>query len=479
MFTFNLPIDLRGPRVLGHPLVNAFRYMAAPERRAFELEFDFGGNVMPVADRQATLVVVRGEQALRHLFTNPVWTRPSGGLIVPPADRPELGALFDSMIMMNGERHKARRRLMLAPTHARDSLAWMAPTMYQNAATTAEALRWDEEFDVYKFVADLALRNNLKCLLANDSPRALAMASLAHTATNSLLSPAMVVGQAVSRAVGRPVLAYGEWVDAMTELHRTLLALAREGRERAEEGRDVVATLARARDESGQGLTDEELAAEILGLYGAGYETTAVALSWALFLLAAHPHVQQSLGEELGTDAGSPVSLNDPEHYPQLDRVVNETLRLLAPTTLSIPRVASEATILGGVALPRGTVAVMAPVLTHRESWCGAEPNRFRPTRWTVLKPSQLTYQYMPFGAGPRRCIGDAVAALQIRVVLAALLRRYRFEVPSEGITVDVKTRQIVGYPQGVKLVTRPHTDPLQHGGRVRGNVTNLVTLPR
>src|SRR5581483_7547259 len=196
---------------------------------------------------------------------------------------------------------------------------------------------------------------------------------------------------------------------------------------RESDATDVLAALVRAHDEDGTKLTDDELISHTVTLYAAGHVTTANALTWAIFLLHQHPHIHADLLDELDSKLhGDAPTLESLQQLSLLDGVIKESLRLLPPAPTSM-RIAAAPCEVGGFALPKGSTIFFSPFITHRLPELYEEPDRFKPERWITL--SRTPYEYLPFAAGPHRCIGAEFALQEMKVVLAMLLQRYRLAV--------------------------------------------------
>jgi cytochrome P450 len=205
------------------------------------------------------------------------------------------------------------------------------------------------------------------------------------------------------------------------------------------EAADVLALLLRAADAEG-GLDEREVRDELVTLVIAGHETVASCLTWALLLLARHPDVQDRLAAELaGLPDGRRPGWGDLGALPYARAVVDEALRLYPPAWV-VTRRALEDDVVDGVAVPAGTLVLLSPWLLHRrpESW--PDPLRFDPERFLGTDASRGAPRgdYVPFGAGPRLCIGRDVALVQAVLVLATLLRGRRVERPDDGVPVHV-----------------------------------------
>lgn len=198
----------------------------------------------------------------------------------------------------------------------------------------------------------------------------------------------------------------------------------------ADPPRDLFDVLVAARDlETGQGFTPDQLRDQIATLIVAGHETTALALFWACYLLTLAPEVQELVALEAMAAAGSrEEGAALAERLPLTRAVVQEALRLYPPA-FTIVRMAREADELAGRPVPAGSLIVMAPWILHRHRRRWTAPERFDPTRFLPGAPPPDRFAYLPFGIGPRVCIGAQFALMEATLVLARLVGRYRLEL--------------------------------------------------
>jgi cytochrome P450 len=230
--------------------------------------------------------------------------------------------------------------------------------------------------------------------------------------------------------IDMPGMPYHRTLKRASQLESFLRAMIAQKRYDAE-STDVLAALVQAHDEDGTRLTDDELVSHTLSLYAAGHVTTSTALTWTIFLLHQHPCIHADLLAELDDKLhGDAPTLESLQQCSLLDSVIKESLRLLPPTPTSM-RIAASACEVGGFALPKGSTIFFSPFLTHRLPELYEEPDRFKPERWETL--SRTPYEYLPFAAGSHRCIGAEFALLEMKVVLAMSLQRYRLAVVSNA----------------------------------------------
>ena len=212
----------------------------------------------------------------------------------------------------------------------------------------------------------------------------------------------------------------------------------RQRREHASEGDDLLSMLMDARDEdTGESMTDEQLRVEVTTFLLAGQETTSLALTWTFYLLSQHAAVRERLEAELDVVlCGRPPAYPDLPNLPFTRRVVDEAMRLYPPAW-GFSRQALGDDELGGYRLPRGWLAFLIPYVLHRHPAYWPEPDRFDPDRFLPERSAERPkFAYLPFGAGPRQCIGNQFALLEAHLAVATLAQAYRLDLVP-GHTVE------------------------------------------
>jgi cytochrome P450 len=221
---------------------------------------------------------------------------------------------------------------------------------------------------------------------------------------------------------------------AVRILRQSVLALLRERRAAGETSDDLLHRLIVARDpETGQSMNDEQLVDNLLTFYLAGHETTAKALTWTLYLLSRSPQWTERLEQEVErVTGGQPVAAEHIDRLAQVQQVIKESMRIYPPVPLMSRQAVAE-TQLDGQRVKVGTSLVMPIYAIHRHRKRWDDPDAFDPERFTPEREAKIPrYQYMPFGAGPRICIGNAFAMIEATAMLATMLQHARF-APVEG----------------------------------------------
>lgn len=193
---------------------------------------------------------------------------------------------------------------------------------------------------------------------------------------------------------------------------------------------DLLSMLLLAEDEDGKRMTDQQARDELVTLMLAGHETTANTLNWTWLLLAQHPEVEAKLYAELDAVLGGRLPrMEDVANLKYTEMVVKESMRLY-PAAWSISREAIEDAPLRSGTLPRGSVAAVMIYFTHRDPRWWPDPERFDPERFGEENAGAIPrYAYLPFGGGPRVCIGNGFAMMEARLLLATIASRYRLEL--------------------------------------------------
>lgn len=221
---------------------------------------------------------------------------------------------------------------------------------------------------------------------------------------------------------------------------------------------NVLAQLIQTSDpETGQRLSRQALQTEILTLLLAGHETTARGLTWALYLLAKHTEVQSHLVDTLDAlGKANTLRLQDLSELPYLRMVVEETLRLYPPVW-AFSRRAEADDLVDGYRVPKGARILISPYVAHRLPMFWPEPERFEPERFTEESAAQRPeHTYLPFGAGPRQCIGKRFAMLELQLVLAMIIQQYCVQLVSpEMVKPEASTTLTPSRPIYLQLTKR------------------------
>jgi len=213
---------------------------------------------------------------------------------------------------------------------------------------------------------------------------------------------------------------------AVREINDLIWKLVRDHRSAG--GDDMLGQiLTAAADRPGLGITDREIRDEVATLFLAGHDTTSAALAWLWFALSRHPEVEQRVLREVDLLGPRPVRHGDLPRLKYLEMVVKESMRLYPATAFLFGREALEDVELDGCTLQRGSWVFISPYIVQRDARNFPDPETFDPERFTPGRADDIPpYSYLVFGAGPRTCIGNALAVTELVLVAATVLQRYR-----------------------------------------------------
>ena len=343
--------------------------------------------------------------------------------------------LGPSVLITEDDQWKHQRRMM-DPHFRRDILNGYAEMMVKT--TTAMVDRWlaevkpGETIDLMKEMSRLTLSIVCNALfgvdISTESAEAGQAFSLVLEFGSKRLQPASP--EHLADMLNLPTEKRRQWLAAQETLNKIIDGLIAYRRKNGAKD-DLLSGLVFAKDEQGgPAMSDEELRSQVLTLFLAGHETTATALTWTFTLLSQHPESERKLHEELVAAIGDRLPTVD--DLPQMSygqQVIDESLRIYPPIPM-IARMALGDDTLGGYHIPAGTMVVLSPEVTHRhpDYWDnpeGFDPERFEPEA-VKARPH---FAYFPFGGGPRKCIGDNFAALELRLVVSTVVQRVRLEL--------------------------------------------------
>lgn len=347
------------------------------------------------------------------------------------------------LVTTNGEAHKRQRRLAQPAFHSKRIEAY-AGTMVDY--TEAMLDEWDDgqEFDAAEAMRELTLYIVARTLFGADRA--------AMRATAERVGGAIHVLQAIADHEFQAPFVLPVWLPttmnrdrrrAVTTLYETIDHLIAERRASgAADTGDLLSMLLLSTDESGDTFSDGEVRDQLVTFFVAGHETTSNALTWTWALLSQHPAVEARLHDEVDAALGGRrPALADLPRLPYTLQVIKESMRLYPPAwTLNIRRAAADTT-LGGHAIRRGDLIWIAPFAMHRRPAYFPDPERFDPDRWTPEREKALPrYAYMPFGGGPRVCIGNGFAMMEAQLIVAAVARRFRLRLaPDQAIDLNAQ----------------------------------------
>jgi cytochrome P450 len=334
--------------------------------------------------------------------------------------------------------------------------------MTRHGAATVLSFPKGEWFDVHPVMMRLTLEIVAETLFGSVPDNAMhqignALDRIMHQFAGDTLT------QILSQLLNRPLDPAGEaaFQQAVHTFDTVISEIIAQRQEQNEPGSDLLGMFLAARDDDGTPMSPEQLRDECKTMFLAGHETTALTMSWSLWLLATHPDIQRRLADEIRTVIGLRMpTLEDIRSLPFTEQVIREAMRLYPPAWV-LQRESLSDVSLGPpddpYSIPKEHDVLVSPAAMHRDPRFYAHPDRFMPNRWTPEFIATLPkYAYFPFGGGPRLCIGQQFAMMEATLLLAQCIQRGHWEAkPLHRVVAQPSITQRPKY--GIQLRYKPH----------------------
>lgn len=387
----------------------------------------------------------------------------------------------DVLLFRDGERHRKERRIM-TPPFKHERMARYAERMLARTDEAFTRLQPGAKANMVDVFQEITLRVIVECIFGVtsaerrerlsalfvrhlDALQTPGMAALSMTFGGDRVRAVIEMGTRLRRARAKtdgplpnsrvPLLRF---LDTHAELEAMLQEELEACRRDPGDRDDILALLASAAYDDGSRMSDQALLDELVVLVVGGHETSAITLAWATTLLLENPTVLVRLRAELDEAFGDgPVVPCVAERLPYLGAVIDETLRI-RPVAASIPRRLAEDAEIGGHRLRKGTRVNVAPAVLHFRDDLWPDAQAFRPERFLGARPSP--FQFLPFGGGSRACLGRPFAQLEMKLVLAELVRRFELRASAEASTIPALRGLLTGPSDRVPVVV----ERVRHG---------------
>ncbi len=332
--------------------------------------------------------------------------------------------LGTGLLTAEGEYWKRQRRLV-QPAFSRERIAAYARCMTESAENMFVRWKPGTLVDIHQEMMSLTLQVVVRSLFELET---------AGTEKLSQSLNTVMLNSIGARLILPPVFRYmplpgmRDVRRAVNQMNAAVYDIIRQRRSSANGERgDLLSLMMRARDEDGGSMTNEQIRDEVMTFLLAGHETTALTLSWALYLLSRNAEAEEKLHEEVDRVlAGRQPTVADLPSLIVVDRIIKETMRLYPPAW-SVARRAINEFELDGYRIPAGANIVMSQWIMHHDKRFFCDPGRFDPDRWGTTACQNLPrFAYFPFGGGPRQCIGASFAMTEAALILATVAQRCR-----------------------------------------------------
>ena len=403
------------------PIVGqSLRYLFNPV--GFMQEAATYGDLVTMSVKPALVYLVNNPELIRELFV--VNHRSVGRGRLTETLQYLMGM---GLVTADGPLHLRQRRLMQPQFHHRRIESY-GETMADFALRHQQRWQDGERIDLSQEMSELTLHIVVKTLFGLDLPDEVRRIGAAFELSNDYIKSRDNQPPGLRRLFHRLPLPFTRrFKRGLAYLDDTVYGLIEQRRQSGADGGDLLSLLLQIRDEEAEDpddavMTDQQVRDEVITLFAAGHETTAVTLTWTWYLLATHPDVMAGFHAEVDqVCAGRPPTLNDLPRLTFTDQILTESMRLYPPIW-SVGRMTFEPIELGGYQIPAGAALVAPQLIIQRDPRWFDAPLEFRPDRWTPEFREDLPrFAYYPFGGGPRLCIGEGFAWMEAKLLLAIM----------------------------------------------------------
>ncbi len=432
-------------------ILDPIGYLQSNHRRYRDL---FKGKVIGLGDN---VIFVSNPEIMQYILTHDrkQFTAPSrlNGIL-----RPLIGNY--SVIMLDGDRHRQRRQLVMPSFHG-ERLKVYGDLTCRITQEVMEKLPVNQPFLAREMMQSISLKVITEAVFGvTEGERYEELQDRLKTLSNVFNSPinsAFLFFPSLQKDWGS-WSPWGRFLRQSQAIDQLIYAEISDRRANPDPDRtDILSLLMSAKDEQGEGMRDQELRDELITLLVAGHETTASSMAWALYWLHHTPEPKNKLLEELDTLSPDAEGM-DIFRLPYLTAVCNETMRLSPSAMLTFTRVAQERVEVAGYTFEPGDMIQGCLYLTHRREDLYPNPQQFNPQRF--LDRQYTPYEFIPFGGGSRRCMGEALAQFEMKLVIATIMSEYRLKLADSQPEKQQRRGLTLTPARGVKMILEGKRQP-------------------
>ena len=360
----------------------------------------------------------------------------------------------NSLLLLDGKTHQQRRRLLMPAFHG-ESLSKCSQQIVEIADQVSDRWQPQTTFKVRTGMQEITMRVIFTVIFGSDSgdryERLRKLLTDLLEIFNTPLTSIFIFFPRLQQDWGK-FSPWGRYLRLKAEIKDLIYTEIQERRELLASGepqQDILGLLLAAQDESGEGMSDEELHDEIITLLFAGHETTASALTWAFYWIHYYPEIKAKLLSELET-LPKDFDYQTINNLPYLNAVILETLRIYPIAAGTFFRILTKPMSVMGYDFQPSTALMISIYALHQREDLYPNPRQFDPDRF--LTRTYSAYEYIPFGGGNRRCLGSALALLEMKLAIATILPKFDLELISKRPMSPVRRGLTVAPPAGFKM---------------------------
>ncbi|AFY32065.1 cytochrome P450 [Calothrix sp. PCC 7507] len=361
----------------------------------------------------------------------------------------------NSLILLDGDRHKRQRQLLSPPFHG-DRMRAYGQDISEITQQISDEWNIGKPFNIRRSMQEITLRVILRVVFGlNEGERFQELQQLLTSVLDQIGSP-LTTMTLFFGFLQKDLGVWSPWGKIMyllQQIDQLIYTLIAERRLESNQNRqDILSLMMSARYDDGQPMSDVELRDELMTLLVAGHETTASALTWAFYWIDQLPEVREKLLKELESLGVNPDPSNIAK-LPYLTAVCQETLRIYPIVMNGVARIVKSPIEIMGYNLPTGTIIIPSIYLAHHREEVYPNSQQFRPERF--LERQFSPYEYLPFGGGNRRCIGLAFAQYEMKIVLAKILSHFQISLANQHPVRPVRRGFTLATPAGMQMIPK------------------------
>ncbi|PSB01687.1 cytochrome P450 [Merismopedia glauca] len=391
-------------------------------------------------------VIVSEPQAIQEIFTadSQLFQSAASNKILEPL----VGG--NSLLLLDGKPHQQRRKLLMPQFHGERVKAY-SQVISETTRKVMDRIPINQPFVARPTMQSISLEVILQAVFGLKEGKRYQEIKQILTEMLDVFNFPINASFFFFKNLQKDWGAWGKFMRQKEQLSKLLYTEIQERRQQDyAQGEDILSLLLSVKDEDGNSLSDVELKDELITMLFAGHETTAIALSWALYWIHYQPEVKEKLLAEINSLNLATLDPNEIVKLPYLNAVCSETLRICPVAFFTFSRILQQPMKLMNYQVPKGTGLAVSIYLVHHRPDIYLEPQQFRPERF--LERQFSPYEYLPFGGGHRRCLGMVLALFEMKLVLTTILAHYSLNLLENKRLSPTRRGLVFAPPGGVKL---------------------------